>query len=297
MKEITDKVFQKIVENNSRDTPNSIPHSDAFSKEISSLYGLKDHEITGIINLLKEAHRIFSIELTQEDRDHDISRVDGYVEADLTTIRRLKTFFQKLLMDEYEAQHNTRVPTHQIIKDMYAKPNLYKNTSIGQIANKAFMLEEYENLIEKRYNEYTDPWKDEAMNRLLQEREESGESAPVPEKPEKEESKTDKGASQRAADMDLFIDAALSKKSLEKAIGIYGPETFCRISLRKYQFNLLKQVIESGEIDRKEDLKKLKSMISKMKGNMDRDDRLKDFEMDINGLERTVSRHILISKK
>lgn len=291
------EIFKKIVEYNSKMNHESIPHSDLFEKEIRSLLGIDRPDIDRIIRILKESHKVFTFEIIKEDPSNEIKRVDGYVETDLPTIRKLKNYFQKFLMDEYERQFTKRQLVHQIQKDIYSRPAFYKNTLIGQIANKAIMLEEYENFIERNFTEYTDTWKAKKYaelitltdNKLLSINQEQT-PAPTPDT-------TETKISMRAIDSPQYqeYNSDKSNQSLDKVLQIYGVEFFFRINLRKYNFDLLEQIIESGEIDRRNDLLLLKNMIQKMKSNIDKDTKLLDYADKIYKLERIVSRRMLYS--
>ncbi len=298
MKDMAEKILLRIIEINSKNSPEAIPHSDSFYKDMGALYGLKRYELDEIIELLRESHRIFVIEINKEDHDHDIKRIDGFVEADLTTVRRLKNYFQKLLMDEFEMKKSKRLHTHQIINEMYANPDLYINTTLGMIGNKAIMLEEYENLIEKKYSEYTESWKLEAFHKLLEEIE-NEKKGQAREKGNDEEREAVLEETKRAVDFGISDSYTVpeTRTSLKKQLQIYGAETFCRINLRKYNFPLIKDMVQSGMINRKDELKSIKAMIQKMKSNTDRDPKLKEFAGELDELERTVSRYIVISRK
>jgi hypothetical protein len=292
-----EEVFNQIVAQNSKVGPDGIPHSDIFEKQIQALLGINAMEINRIIVILKESHKIFTFEILKEDPDNDIKRVEGYVETDLQTIRKLKNFFQKFLMDEYEKQFNKRLLVHQIVKDIYSRGNFYKNTMLGQIGNKAIMLEEYESFIERNFNEFTESWKAQKLaeiilkseNKLLVDSPTSG--APA------QEAGEGSSLGKRAIDSPKYQNYTLdkSKQSLEKVLQIYGVEFFFRINLRKYNFDLLKQVIESGEIDRRADLIVLKEMIQKMKSNIGKDPQLLEHAERIYKLERIISRQMLYS--
>ncbi len=296
MKEMAEKILLRIIDINSKNSPEAIPHSDSFLRDMGALYSLNNTELHDIIALLRESHRIFVIEINKED--HDTPGIDGYVEADLTTIRRLKNYFQKLLMDEYEMKKGKRLHTHQIIHEMYSAPEQYINTTLGMIGNKAIMLEEYENLIEKRYNEYTETWKMEAFEKILGKMESekkerlSGDRTVTQKEPEATESK-------RAVDFELSGNYTQTgtKKTLAKQLQIYGAETFCRINFRNYNFSLVREMIQSGMINRKDELKKIKSMIQKVRDNTDRDAKIREYTSELDDLERTISRYIVISKK
>jgi hypothetical protein len=292
-----EEVFNKIVEYNAKGNHESIPHSDAFEKEAELLLGINKYDFAQVIKYLKEAHKICSFEIIKEDKDNDVNRVDGYVEADLHTIRKLKNVFQKLLMDEYEKQNNRRFLVNQIVKDIYSRPNFYKNTLLGQIANKAIMLNEYENLIERNFTEYTDSWKSKKLEELssLTEKiglESAGEAA------DEGVGDTQPDNAHRAVDSPLYnkYSSDKSKQSLDKVLQIYGVEFFFRINLRKYNFDLLGEILEKGVINRRADLTVLKELIQKMKANMGKDPRLIEYTNKIYKLERIISRQLPYSQ-
>jgi hypothetical protein len=292
-----EEVFNQIVAQNSRVGPDGVPHSDIFEKQIQALLGIDGMEINRIIRILKESHKIFTFEIIKEDLDNDIKRVEGYVETDLQTIRKLKNFFQKLLMDEYEKQFGKRLLVHQIVKDIFSRGTFYKNTMLGQIGNKAIMLEEYESFIERNFNEFTDSWKAKKLAEVVlnPENKHLGESPPSNAAGQETEGGSPLG--KRAIDSPKYqyYTSDKSKQSLDKVLQIYGVEFFFRINLRKYNFDLLKQVIESGEIDRRVDLIVLKEMIQKMKTNIGKDPQLLEYAEKIYKLERIISRQMLYS--
>ncbi|OHD63310.1 MAG: hypothetical protein A2176_00280 [Spirochaetes bacterium RBG_13_51_14] len=298
LKKFIDEILKKIIEHNTKVNHDSIPHSDTFEKEIQSLLGIDRADLELIIRILKESHNIFTFEIIKEDADNDIKRVDGYVETDLQTIRKLKNFFQKLLMDEYEKQFNKRLLVHQIVKDIYSRPSFYKNTMLGQIGNKSIMLAEYENYIERNFTEYTDTWKTKKLAAVLKTVDTKMLHEAGPHPANKEQKSDPRQTGQRAVDSPQYqnYSSGKSKQSLDKVLQIYGVEFFFRINLRKYNFDLLRNVIERGEIDRRSDLMLLKEMIQKMKLNIGKDPMLLDYTDKIYKLERIISRQILYSR-
>jgi len=295
IRKLADELFQKIIELNSKESLDSIPHSDSFLKEMESYLSIPRHELKSVIQLLKESNKILSFEIIKEDKSKDIKKVEGYVETDLVTIRRLKNFFQKVLMDEYEKQNHNRMLVHQIIKDIYSRPAYYKNTPIGQIANKAIMLEEYEMLLQKEYTQFTDSMKAKKFNDLLEQTDVLLADKRIEEAQKHSDEEKESPQYQRAVDSEQYGDFSSSSKkmSVSKVLQIYGIEFFFRVNLRKYNFDILTQVIDSGEIDRKSDLKLLKDMLQKVKANTSRDTKLLDYIENIQKLERSISRHIV----
>jgi hypothetical protein len=295
------EIFNWIKKENAKDSLGSIPHSDTFAKQIMAAMGVPESELKKIIDILKESHKILVFEISKEDPLHNLKKTEAFVEADLMTIARLKNFFQKKLMEEYENKYSKRLNVHQIIKEIFPNIRMLNNTPLGYIANKAIMLEEYENLLEKEYQYYSETWKDNRLQELTVENREfftetkkkgpGGDNDTIIKEKQTDPSK------RRAIDSDEYSNFAArqSKESIKKLLQIYGVDFFFRVHLRKYDFDIIIAAIEIKEIDRKSDLRLLKEMIKKIKLNFERDPELEKHEDKLYKLERAISRHMLSS--
>lgn len=291
LREKTLAVHQRIAEQNAVPDDNAIPHSDVFFRETESILGIDLPDQKKIITILKDSHFILTIEIVKEDRKNDIKRVEGYVNATLPNVLALKNYFQKALMDRYEREYKQRLMVHQIVKEIYSRGASFMNTPLGQLANKAIMLEEYEHLIEKEFQEFTDAWKDKKLDEII----EIYESKSVKDRKSKEkpeEKKTDAESDvKRAVDTKEYHDLIQGEhRSMKKMINIYGVEFFFRVNLRNCNFENLALAIENKEIHRRTDLRMLKEMIAKMKINMENDSKLAENSENLRKLERLISR-------
>jgi len=294
MNNIIIDIYKKIEEYNKKLNLDAIPHSDVFFKEMNSFFGVENDNLRSIIHILKEAHMLFVFEVAREDKNRDVDSIDGFVIADLSVIRTLKTFFQNNLMDIYEDEFNKRLMPHQIVQEILPRMHAFQNSPIGSLANKSVMLQEYEHLIDKEYQDYTEEWKKIKLEELVKLNEDNINLFTPKAKKEKEKKKV-----KRAVDSDSYDEyAELQKKgSLRKVLNIYGVDFFFRVNLRKHNFNYISSVIESQYIDRKSDLLKLKDMIQKIKLNMVTDSELQSQSTEIYNLDRVLSRYIRVSKK
>jgi hypothetical protein len=297
LKESALEVYAKISERNETVSVDSIPHSNNFIREMESQFGIDSAEVRRMINILKESHYILSFEIVKEDKKNDVKRVEGYVNTLLPNLRALKNLFQRVLMDEYEKQFHNRLMVHQIVKEIYSRGASFVNSPLGQIANKAIMLEEFENLIEKEFQEFTDSWKEAKLNELVgaMEASEKAEARHHDSQPGGTEQKVyfpDATGVKRAVDSPEYreISGSGGHKSLKKMINIYGVEFFFRVHLRNYNFKTIIQALENKEIDRRADIRLLKDMLNKVKMNMDTDTRLYNHSEDIHQLERLILR-------
>lgn len=295
-----DIIFKAILAQNAGNTRDAIPHSDDFMRKMESVHGFTPEFTEKCARLLKDAHKIFIIEVVQEDLDRDVTKIDAYIDADMSTVRRLKNIFHKLLQDIYEEENHKRLMSHQIIRELFPRMNLYNNTPLGHIANKAIMLEEYELLLEKDFSQYTETWKEERLEELIDERKSTlSDSLEKPEEKEPEpepEPVKKKSQSQRAVDSERGseLSSVASLQSIDKVLRIYGIDFFYRVNLRKYNFELIRMVIEQKKINRREDLMLLRKMIQKIKDNADRDPGLQEHLTELQDLERIISRYMLL---
>ena len=305
LQKLCDDIHALIIQANSKNNLEALPNSDQFIRETSSILTIDNHLVRRVINILRESHKILSLEVVQEDKNKDIKKIECYVDTDLKTIKRLKIIFQNVLMDEYEHEHGRRLMTHQIIKDIYNRISVYKNTPLGQLANKAIMLEEFEYLIEKNYKEYSDAWKSKKLAEILNQTENvlSETDDPGSDKPAAGPSAAATvpanmrtiPENKRAIDTEQYAEIAQSvtPQSINKMIQIYGINFFYRVQLRKYNFSQLRNIIEGGIIQKREDLKLLKDMIKTVRKNVQNDLELEKYMDELNGLDQTITHYIL----
>jgi hypothetical protein len=296
-----EEIYQEINKQNAVIGMRAIPHSDDFIKYVTSSLGVEADLVRRILRVLLNSHRIFSMEIVAEDTVRSIPRVEGYVVANINIVRRLKNYFQSELMVEYEKQFQKRYLFHQIVKDIFPVMRTLNNTMIGQLANKAIMLDEFERLLEKNFAEYTDDWKDERFARELQnaslpfanekvpataETQGAGVPRPVRAKPVT-----------RAIDSRQYEDFVSKSKSypLQRILKIYGVNFFIQVNLRKYQFEYLKKLVEDGQLSRRSELLLLREMIQTVKSNMHRDAGITASLNDLYDLEKSVTHRLFFT--
>ena len=175
--------------------------------------------------------------------------------TDLNIVRRLKNVFQRELMYAYNRQNNKNLLVHQIIKEIFPVMKSFNNTPLGESANKAIMLAELENLMEKNFNEYTEDFKEKQfrieisqanLEKLIEKKEKAAEKAAVV----RQEKAEQLPQSLRAVDSKTYGDF-ISKKNkypLSRIINIYGIDFFYKVNLRNYPV-LLSQAGDQRQAD------------------------------------------------
>jgi hypothetical protein len=294
-------IYKRIVALNSLYDVNSIPYSDSFCKDTESLFGLSTHEIVAIIKMLNESHKIFVMEISKEEHEDKKEKLYGYIAADITIIEKLQAVFHKGLADEYELKYGTRKGAYQIIKELVLNLKNINNSILGIFLNKALMLDNYAYLLKKNHNEYTEEWKNEHLKQQLANyeslsRKDTGN--------DKNAGKNDTGGKGEAARPVRAVDSPFMEDftklttigSIEKVLNIYGVDFFFRVNLRKYQFSYLSQIIDTGIIDRRNDLLMIKEMLKKVKENIHKDKGLEKYYDDIMSLDRKITLSISSSR-
>ena len=297
---LIERVYEGIKRFNSSEYEPSVPMSDQFMKDFTSAEGYSESEAKHALTILNEAHKVFIIAITKENRQSGNKKIDGYVVADLSVVSNLRSIYQKRLTEVYNKEKGTSFGPPQVMREVMNRMNSIVNTPVGRIANIAIMLHEYENLMERYPQEFTDEWCEEKLQEYLDngtfvEEEDLEEGAAD----ETSASEGEKTGTTRAVDAPEYEDYTRDDKTLppQKMLMIYGADFFFRVKLRKYEFNTLRDMVREGHIKRKSDIILLRNMIKTIKGNFDRDPKLNDYFEDIFHLDRDLSKKLYFSAK
>lgn len=302
-------VYEEIRKRNIKAGEKSLPHSDEIVKFLSASIVMPENLIQQILSILVAANRIFVLEIVAEDKVRNTPRIEGYVVTDLTIVRKMKSFFQNELVTMYNDEFNKHLMFHKVVKEIFPIIRSLNNTPVGQVANKAIMLGEFEKLMERNFKEYLD---DNTRKKLELElskanlkipssEKEKDKSAPPERRPEDAwiDDVKDEPGNQRAIDGKVYKDF-ISKSNnypLQRILNIYGIKFFIQVYLRKYDFGYIKLLIKDQQISRRSDLILLKEMLRKVKSNIDNDPELIKHIEEIYDLERTISHFIYFSEK
>ena len=293
MRDLVEDIFRHIVQQNKNENGDSIPHSDALQKHLESALGIDAPSFDRAITILKNSHKILAFEIFKENSVQNTGKVEGYVDADISTVRRLREIHGRILAESWAEEHRQRKTATQIVRDLLPMMNSLSGTPLGAIFTKAFMLEEFEKLLERDYPHYSEDWKAAKLDEILAA--EQGSSAAAnsgtasSERQSRDKQKTTpSGKNQRAVDQ---VPADVQGKfPVQKIIQIYGIDIFFRTNLRQYKFDYLYELIESKQIVKWSYLKRLKDMLGTVKSNAASDPLLNENFDKINRLERIASR-------
>ena len=262
-----------------------------------------------ILDELKQAGYIFVMELTHAQGENPESEVRGVLVAELTIVTRLLQFYRQSLEKLYEYEFFRRADTSSIIKDLTSKIERYKNTPMGRVLNIVIMLQQFEYLLTEHYDDYTPARKKSNLRELLggknweeEELDRAGAGAAETEAGSTQEAASPRGSSGGFGEQGTApawrraVETPEYKKIQEmdlsgnwgKAVAHYGVNFLLRIHFRKYEFQLVRKLVEQGRIARKEDLEYIRDTLVKIQGNISRDRKLKIFLSEIAQLSAVV---------
>ena len=164
---LTDRVYQSIKKYNTSEYDPSVPMSDQFLKDFTSAEGYSESETKHALMILNEAHKVFIIAITKENKQSGNKKIDGYVVADLQVISSLRSIYQKRLTEIYNKEKGVNYGPQQVMREVMNRMNTLVNTPVGRIANIAIMLHEYESLMTRYPEEFTDDWCEDKLAEYL----------------------------------------------------------------------------------------------------------------------------------
>ncbi len=304
-------VYEEIGRRNREINNDAIPHSDYFLKFVISNFATTIDVARQTINLLRDSHKILTMEIVAPDDVRGIDRVEGYVISDSNVVHLLKEYFQEMLATYYEKQFHKHLGVAQVMKEIFPMMKSLNNTEIGQIANKAIMLNEFERLLGKEPDNYTMLFTETKMIELsksigfkytpqidlgekhadLQEPVYKTENSAGTSNPPKKQGAAE---SHRAVDSSQYDD--FSKKvatyPLQRVLNIYGLDFFLKVKMRKYEFRYLKKLVDDRQFTRRQDLVTMREYVNKVKANASRDQGLQPYIEDVYALERAIQHAI-----
>ncbi len=304
-RKIAEELYEEIKKRNAGNDEKSIPQSDEFIRLMSATLGVGMDTVKKLIDVLVKSHMVFSFEIVHKDELRNTPAVEGYVITDLNAIRRLKSSFQKILVEYYAKEFRKDLMPHQVVKEIFPIIKSLNNTPIGKIANKAIMLEEFDRLLEKEFQNYTASFQDRQLEIELRNANLDGADAKKEVKDLKSRALREdvesggETPSERAVDSKRYSDF-ISKKNkypLQRIINIYGMDFFLKVNLRNYQYGYLKKLIEDGQISKRSDLVMLRDMLRVVKGNVSRDPAIAEHIDEVYELEKALLHKVYFTDK
>jgi hypothetical protein len=264
-----------------------IPSSETFIKKMMTQHSKSSEEIFAYLEQLRELHFIFVISLVQPDADLYLQAINGYVYADPIILNEVKHQSEQKLVAAYENTLYKRKSAFQITRELFTKVKEFNNTPLGIALNETVMIEEYIRIISANAFEYSDSWRKEKLYKLF--KDESGVTS------FDEFSETEESSGNANPEKHRYVDPGNSKWS--KAVNQFSIEFLVKIHFRKYEFDIVKKLINTSKITMIEDLMFVRNTLKDLEKNLDKDTILKYHLDKIIELRRIAQGKINIIRK
>ena len=306
-RKLINEVFKLIVKINHSETKEIIPDSMSFPKLMYSHHGVDEETLLKVISILNGSHKIFIFEIQHGRTNSKEYKVEGYIDADIVTIRKLIAAYSQIIVTYYEDKFHKKAMPQTIVKELMGNMSSIVNTETGIAVNRFIMLTEYEKLLQKQYHEYTEEWKEKKLTELLKQQEDlihgfsddgvadNTDADQSTEKEEESENQEDNTRDGRVVDTPEYKEYDYKKNNIavEKLLSIYGIDFFIRIQFRKYEFAVVEKMIKTKIINRRNELKTIKNMLEKVKSNISHDKNLSNHIMEIYHLEKVIDQYLV----
>jgi len=297
-RKLVDEVFKAIVRINLGEAKDAIPDSVLFPHLMLSQHGIEKATLVEIISILNEAHKIFVFEI-QHSANPKAERIEGYIDADITTIHRLILTYGETLANYYEDRYHKKISPQTIIKELMASMGLILGSEIGTIANKFIMFNEYEKLLQKQYDEYSEEWKERKLTEIIEQR--KARNLPFENEVLNYIETTDSAAefeyeqtqTENIQEYEEY-DPKKGNIPVEKLLNIYGIEFFIKVYFKKYDFAFIEKIIKAKIINKKDELKLVKKMLEAIKINIGFDKNLSNHIIELHRLERVIDQYLVM---
>lgn len=267
----------QLIKEENKEGKERIPNSDYNFKTWMSHLSRNESELRKLLNSLKDAHHIFVINLVIADPGMKISGTDGYVAAEPGIISDLRRYAENKLEKIYESTYYQKKSPFQITRELFPKVKELNNTPIGRCMNEVMMLEEYGKMLHNVSSEYSDSYKSERLQEIYA----------------NEDDITSPSTSRDAIDS---RDPSKNKfkfpvdnnpdSSWNKINRTFTVPFLVRIHFQKYEFGVVKRLIQQGRIYRENDLKFIRDFVQEMESQTEQDAILKRHLDDMVDLRR-----------
>lgn len=258
-----------------------IPTSDSHLRIWSSQLARSEEEIRKLLTALRDSHFIFLVSIVSPDPNLFVYGEDAYVFAEPFILNELKKHSEETLEKLYEASNYKRKSAFQITRELFPKIKEFNNTPLGRAINLSVMLEEFQRMLTAQSYEYTDQWRRNKLQEIFKDEvlqaEELANNANFREN----------DPTKRAVDQ--LKDQAPKEKidsNWVKAKENFSTEFLLRVHFRKYEFDIVKKLIQSGKLKEEKDIKYVRDTIQLMESRMEQDNLLKRYANEMIDLRR-----------
>lgn len=270
-----------IIRKENLESREKIPTSDTHLRIWSSQLARSEEDLRKLLNALRDSHFIFIVSIVSPDPNLFVYGEDAYVFAEPFILNELKKHSEDSLEKLYEASNYKRKSAFQITRELFPKIKEFNNTPLGRSINLSVMLEEFQRMLTAQSYEYTDQWRRNKLQEIFKD------EVMIAEELANNASLRDNDPTKRAVDI---LKEQSPKEKIDsnwiKAKENFSTEFLLRVHFRKYEFDIVRKLIQSGKLKEEKDIKYVRDTIQTMENRMEQDNLLKRYANDMIELRR-----------
>lgn len=258
-----------------------IPTSDTHLRVWSSQLSRTEEDLRKLLAALRDSHYIFIVSVVAPDPNLFVYGEDAYVFAEPFILNELKKHSEDSLEKLYEASNYKRKSAFQITRELFPKIKEFNNTPLGRSINVSVMLEEFQRMLTAQSYEYTDQWRRNKLQEIFKDEINAAEELA------NATSARDMDPTKRAVDQ---LKEQGPKEKIDqnwvKAKENFSTEFLLRVHFRKYEFDVVKKLIQTGKLKEEKDIKYVRDTLQLMENRMEQDNLLKRYATEMIELRR-----------
>ncbi len=271
----------ELIKRENQEGREKIPTSDTHLRTWSAQFARSEEDIRKLLYALRDSHFIFIVNIVTPDPNLFVYGEEAYLYAEPFNLSELKKYADESLEKLYEASNYKRKSAFQITRELFPKIKEYNNTPLGKAINLSVMIEEFSRMLTAQSFEYTDHWRKNKIQDIFKD----------------EVNAADDLASQiNAKDLEVgkrAVDTYNEQNSKEKidqnwqkAKSNFSTEFLLRVHFRKYEFDIIRKLIQTGKLKEEKDLKYVRDTLQLMETRLEQDNILKRYFTEMVELRR-----------
>lgn len=259
-----------------------IPTSDTHLRVWAAHFARNEEEIRKLLYALRDSHFIFIVNIVTPDPNLFVYGEEAYLYAEPFILSELKKIAEESLEKLYEASNYKRKSAFQITRELFPKIKEFNNTPLGRAINLSVMIEEFSRMLTAQSFEYTDHWRKNKIQDIFRDEVNAADELNAVAAMREAEA-----GNKRA--VDTYKELAPKEKidpSWQKAKQNFSTEFLLRVHFRKYEFDVIRKLIQTGKLKEEKDLRYVRDTLQLMETRVDQDNILRRYITEMIELRR-----------
>lgn len=240
--------LSELIQKEHLEKKDEFPTSEGFLKKMMSYFAESREHIKEWLNLLRNAHYIFIINVVHPDPRHEeMEGIDAYVYAEKNLMEIIKLNSEKKLERIYEGTYYKKASPTSIERELFPQVKNLNNTPMGRALHEFVSVRNSLAMIDSIPQEFTEDWKKAKLREFLQDYAGNQVHFETDILPDEISSQS---VVAKKEDIDINPRSPWGKLSIR-----FSPTILLKVHFRKYDFHIIKRLLRTGRIHNENELK------------------------------------------